>query len=1323
MVKVLNITTIGMFYIDNIFINMNRSPIVDIEFKLRQISEKNIRFHNLTPDEKIMIPGLRSVAQEEIKELMRKDLKAHLPALHLQKSRDISHLKDLSSPKVAPSYLTLPTDISQLKNIVESRTLIHNKTKPALCSKKKCIKRLICMSPQPEIHAVDYLENIDEGIPTGRKDIQNLLAWFTNMKENYGKTEDFETVITVCGQELLKQVKVQCKHRGYLLKIILRYYKSILTKKKAAFEAKLATVEEFYEGKISDLTKENTGNMQRFEMKIKELLNKIDNHVEIQSNLKDELENAKKRLQDTQRMHIAEQDIWKKRILMLMQDTSGKKMAFTNESYRLAVARWRKDLFTQEIEDQPELEIPLEIRRKIENAEQLTSDELGIYREIYYKDIEERNKQKFCEAACQTEEFETENADLWQGLSEMPPQNYEYLEAFVLRTEPVNKIVNVEQTIANIEEQDEKVLVNKLPTKTEVSEKETQTELELELEPGEGVFEQLGLLFTMGEANELENLIEEDKTEESLQSEDSADISNSSDKSHQSGEETERPANVSKEHGSQEFSDVGENDYINNSIVPHVDSIPKIQQLDRHISQVYAKRQQDQEKGTEGSKDINKIVQKSRSTREEKHKRHKQKQGKRKEQDVGRLLDSEHEIDPENQNLYKTDRQLEGIKEQFEKESGNSNDIKLPPSENINKKKYTYNVESEDRALVTKFTSNYKIKRESFLSADAHTQQRRKSESSSIQTESKLIQSVLQGKLGPTLQKTTKGILSGIFEKQNELKSLDQLIQSKKKQAEDIQEALDRSTSIHKRRSSAMVHSSLSPVSNSSPVPRGSLKFQISAISTRRSQDRNELTADLQAIDEEDVIPEVLPPEGFESESWKAGYIAGFREGQRRGFEKGKDFGMEEGHMEGYLNAVRELRDNHDQESVFGRDESQLKNSGIHDNTAIGKLKKAKGGEIKGFKEPTKIFAFTFNKQKILGKRPNANSVEAIAGLMKKLPESLKKGSKLSRKMIFKMISGLYLAAYTQILSEGISDLLLICYDDLTQKYGLKKVSDRKFLDLISSVIKNKDRIRCRMFLQLTSLGNWGSSTNFSKFTLLLYLESYHYMINSKIGIVTEFDETEDKLFFPLNRAIECAKEKLEGKIDKPSISMAVSMIEHKSVPDPRKINLAIVELETVLEIMCGVYETIQGKIKGSVEKIFNAMGFDQAEPIPDIFFSMTMRVVAAGKYNKVEELNLKETMTLEEITEICIHLSIFHDTDLNNIVKSYPGTLYENYSELLGLIENIESRARSGARITKEQWQKLLSECMINHKIGSDLGCVIWVIYESEIKRLSIES
>ena len=77
----------------------------------------------------------------------------------------------------------------------------------------------------------------------------------------------------------------------------------------------------------------------------------------------------------------------------------------------------------------------------------------------------------------------------------------------------------------------------------------------------------------------------------------------------------------------------------------------------------------------------------------------------------------------------------------------------------------------------------------------------------------------------------------------------------------------------------------------------------------------------------------------------------------------------------------------------------------------------------------------------------------------------------------------------------------------------------------------------------------------------------------------------------------------------------------------------------------------------------------------------------------------------------------------LNNIVKSYTGTLYENYSELLGLIENIESRARSGPHITKEQWQKLLSECMINHKIGSDLGCVIWVIYESEIKRLSIES
>ena len=45
------------------------------------------------------------------------------------------------------------------------------------------------------------------------------------MKKNYENHEEFELVIKKCEEELMRQVSVECKHRGEILTIILNYYK------------------------------------------------------------------------------------------------------------------------------------------------------------------------------------------------------------------------------------------------------------------------------------------------------------------------------------------------------------------------------------------------------------------------------------------------------------------------------------------------------------------------------------------------------------------------------------------------------------------------------------------------------------------------------------------------------------------------------------------------------------------------------------------------------------------------------------------------------------------------------------------------------------------------------------------------------------------------------------------------------------------------------------------------------------------------------------------------------------------------------------------
>ena len=115
---------------------MKKIAACDIERKIRLIGELPDRYKTLSPEEKIWVPGLLSVAEAEIKDLLKKDRKAHLPALKLHKSRDVSHLKDLKSAKSSPAFISLPTDINQLKNLKDFQSVTKIKSNPKICKKR-----------------------------------------------------------------------------------------------------------------------------------------------------------------------------------------------------------------------------------------------------------------------------------------------------------------------------------------------------------------------------------------------------------------------------------------------------------------------------------------------------------------------------------------------------------------------------------------------------------------------------------------------------------------------------------------------------------------------------------------------------------------------------------------------------------------------------------------------------------------------------------------------------------------------------------------------------------------------------------------------------------------------------------------------------------------------------------------------------------------------------------------------------------------------------------------------------------------------------------
>lgn len=96
-----------------------------------------------------------------------------------------------------------------------------------------------------------------------------------------------------------------------------------------------------------------------------------------------------------------------------------------------------------------------------------------------------------------------------------------------------------------------------------------------------------------------------------------------------------------------------------------------------------------------------------------------------------------------------------------------------------------------------------------------------------------------------------------------------------------------------------------------------------------------------------------------------------------------------------------------------------------------------------------------------------------IKKLLKRSEESINKRANLSKNAVKKIISALRQSFFVKNENVGAIKFADCCYKEFSQKYGLKKVSGKKFVDFIASAIKYKKNTECGMFLKDigTSLG------------------------------------------------------------------------------------------------------------------------------------------------------------------------------------------------------------------------------------------------------------
>jgi hypothetical protein len=378
---------------------------------------------------------------------------------------------------------------------------------------------------------------------------------------------------------------------------------------------------------------------------------------------------------------------------------------------------------------------------------------------------------------------------------------------------------------------------------------------------------------------------------------------------------------------------------------------------------------------------------------------------------------------------------------------------------------------------------------------------------------------------------------------------------------------------------------------------------------------------------------------------------------------------------------------------------------------------------LKSTKELTKFAEFKFTKTKPAVAKPVSPAHEIIKKLLKRSKENMEKSAKASKKMVNKIISNTYSTSLSKSPLESPEELLEICYDEFSQRYGLKKVIDRKFMEFLSSLLKVKSYKRPFMFIKLSGLGKSIKLDSYSKFTLNLYLSSLNYMLTSKIGITMNYEETDDKNLFPINRASECVREKLEGILDRVSINSLVYTIESKAMPDPQRISTGLIELEYVLEVICDNYENQQRKIINGAKILFKALGYLEGASVLQYDFCFAVRFICPHKFYRLEsEEIVSQEISFDELIEICIEMNVLSENDLNHFVRGYAKKPFENFEDMAGIVERMEKGKVSYISIDKEKWRNRLEKSRSELEGKGFDAVLVWKLYECELKRIEGE-
>jgi len=496
----------------------------------------------------------------------------------------------------------------------------------------------------------------------------------------------------------------------------------------------------------------------------------------------------------------------------------------------------------------------------------------------------------------------------------------------------------------------------------------------------------------------------------------------------------------------------------------------------------------------------------------------------------------------------------------------------------------------------------------------------------------------------------------------------------------------------------------------------------------------------------DDTVSVEFIPEGADMESWKAGYSLGLEKGWSEGIHAGEDLGYERALSEvkglDESKALEEqnkgledsqarssqpttptsrrksltyerkrprrssnrLKVSPEAEESSGESEASRPGGTIEeasessespdtterrDSSSRGKYWRRPSTikiKKKNQKAPTKFAEFSFRHTDLgrIWRKRQHPAPRLLAHFLRKSPESLTKSAVMSRKMLLKFCSQVYSSAVQKV-REGVDFLLIeLAYDEIDKKFVLKKVVEKKLLEVIASALNAVELRRAAMFARLLGVGERAGLPSCSKQSVWMYLTAYEFMLTSKVGIMVGIDETAEVQLFPLSRGIECLKDRLAAFGSLSELSALQMTLERQCKVDYKRVNKSgLVELELVLEVLLQEYDLYQQQVQDNLQFLLEILAYsDNQMTVTATQVALMVRHISPGKLHMVlseeggeaftsaieaagsraEEGENEVFISADRLYELSIEWGLFTNADM----EAFFGPAWDSNAQLL---------------------------------------------------------